>query len=355
MAQPKININFRDAAATVDRRSGQGIVAVILFDETASVQGMNVLTAASEIPAAMSDSNKAYLETIFVGNVTRPSKVYAYVLDDGETAYTDALAELSKYNFDWIVGDPAATNTLATSLATWVRTQRDTYGRVYKAVVPNTAADDYAVVNFTATNIQVGEDTFTTAEYCGRIAGILAGTPLSESTTYAILPEITDVDRLSIEDADDAEEAGELVILFDGMKAKLGRGVTSMTTVGTNSAQLKKIKILQVRDLIDYDLKVLCEDNYIGKVANDYDGKNLLISSILDYFKGLENADILQPGSRCEIDVAAQRAYLVAKGVDVSKMTEQEIKEADTDEKVFLNAFVGILDAIEDITLNIAF
>ena len=355
MAQPKINVNFRATAATVDRRSGQGTVGAILLDATEAVQGLHILSAASEIPASLSADNKAYLADIFTGNVTRPSKVYVYVLDDSATEYTTALAEFAKYDIDWIVGDPACTTGLATALATWVDTQRSTYNRIYKAVVPNYTADSYAVVNFAASGITIGDTTYTAAQYCGRIAGILAGTPLSQSVTYAVLPELDDVTRLSIADADAAEAAGKLVLLYDGVKVKLGRGVTSMTTVGTNSAQMKKIKIVAVRDLIESDLRLLCADNYIGKVANNYDGKVLLISSVLDYFKGLEATGILQAGSTVDIDMAAQRAYLVSKGVDVTKLSDQEIREYDTDEKVFLEAAVTILDAIEDITINIAF
>ena len=40
-------------------------------------------------------------------------------------------------------------------------------------------------------------------------------------------------------------------------------------------------------------------------------------------------------------------------GVDTSKLSEQEIKEANTGDKVFLQASIQILDAIEDINLNI--
>ena len=40
-------------------------------------------------------------------------------------------------------------------------------------------------------------------------------------------------------------------------------------------------------------------------------------------------------------------------GTDTSKMSQQEIKEANTADKVFLEASIKILDAIEDINLNI--
>ena len=63
---------------------------------------------------------------------------------------------------------------------------------------------------------------------------------------------------------------------------------------------------------------------------------------------------ILRTGSEVAIDMEAQEAYLRSVGVDTSEMSEQEIKEADTADKVFLMAKVKILDAIEDITLDFA-
>ena len=47
------------------------------------------------------------------------------------------------------------------------------------------------------------------------------------------------------------------------------------------------------------------------------------------------------------------RDSLQSTGVDTSKLSEQEIKEANTGDKVFLQASIQILDAIEDINLNI--
>ena len=69
---------------------------------------------------------------------------------------------------------------------------------------------------------------------------------------------------------------------------------------------------------------------------------------------GLEQSGILQAGSSSGgIDLAAQEAYLQSVGTDTSKMSQQEIKEANTADKVFLEASIKILDAIEDINLNI--
>mgnify|MGYP000680064882 CR=1 FL=1 len=63
---------------------------------------------------------------------------------------------------------------------------------------------------------------------------------------------------------------------------------------------------------------------------------------------------ILQAGfSTVEIDIDKQRAYLRENGVDVESMSEDEIKKAATGSHVFLKASIHILDAIEDVAIEI--
>ena len=60
----------------------------------------------------------------------------------------------------------------------------------------------------------------------------------------------------------------------------------------------------------------------------------------------------MDPGkNRCQINIEAQKMYLRSIGEDVDAMTEQEIKEANTRDKVFLVSTVRPLDAIEDVQL----
>ena len=62
---------------------------------------------------------------------------------------------------------------------------------------------------------------------------------------------------------------------------------------------------------------------------------------------------LLDKGSECEIDIEAQRLYLIGKGVDVETMSDDEIKTANTGDQVFLKINAKILDAIEDIAIEI--
>ena len=105
-------------------------------------------------------------------------------------------------------------------------------------------------------------------------------------------------------------------------------------------------------DLIYTDIRRTCEDNYIGKFANNYDNKCNLIVSIQAYLEALRNDELLDTNIVTGVDMAAQMNYLKGKGEPVDDMTEQDIKEANTQTFVFLESRFKILNAIEDIQIN---
>ena len=107
-------------------------------------------------------------------------------------------------------------------------------------VLPNVAADTEGVINYTinknvyAETITNDDGTisrvtteYTAEQYCGRIAGLLCGTPLTISATYAPLGELDDCER--VEDMDAAVGKGQFIIFNDGEKIKTSRAVNSFS------------------------------------------------------------------------------------------------------------------------------
>ena len=148
-------------------------------------------------------------------------------------------------------------------------------------------------------------------------------------------------------------DAGKHIVGFDGEKVKTARGVNSLKTLtGDKGASFQKIKIVDAMDMITDDIRMTAEDNYLGKYANSYDNKCLLISAIGSYFDQLIADGVLESAS-VAIDVEANRNYLKGKGVNVEAMSDDDIKKANTGSYVYLKATIKILDAIEDIVLPI--
>ena len=353
MGLPNINITFKSQATESVARSQKGVVALIVKDSKNN--GPLTMSNATQIPTTLGKGNQEYIARAFTGYVNPPRRVLCYVLPSAAENLNDALAWLATQTFDYLAGPPDSTDADCTSVASWVKSRRTNDHAICKAVLPDTAADSEAVVSFAAEGIQAGGQTYTAGQYCSRIAGLLAGTPMTLSCTYAPLPEVSDITRMTREEMDAAVDAGKLILLHDGEKVKVARGVNSLqTTTADKGAAWKKIKLVETMDLIQSDIRMTAQDTYIGRYANSYDNKCLLITAIQGYLTALEQEGILQAdASTVGIDLAAQEAYLQSIGVDTSAMNEQEIKEANTGDKVFLAASVKLLDAIEDIDLTI--
>lgn len=355
MGLPNVTIDFKTAAAASIARSQKGVVGLILRDANAAAQNKAyTIRAVTDIPAELDAGNKAYITRALIGYVNPPKSVLVFVLPGDAEDLTAGLAYFATVEVDYLCGPHDCTETEAAAIALWVKTRR-TEHYIVKAVLPNTASDSEGVVNVTASGAITGSNTLTAAQLCSRIAGLIAGTPMTISCTYAPLPEVSDIDRLSRADMDTAIDAGKFILYHDGEKVKVARGINSLvTTTQDKGAAFKKLKIVEAVDMIQHDIRRTCEDSYIGKYANSYDNKCLLITAIQGYFAGLETAGILDPGkSSVVVDMTAQENYLKAQGTDTAAMSEQEIKEANTGDKVFIACAVKILDAIEDISIGV--
>ena len=353
MGMPSVMITFTELAATAVKRGERGIVALILKD--GNVPETNPVACASneDVPNTLSVANQEQIKLALMGYVNTPKKVLAYVLDDAAEEYTEALDYLKTEKFDYLVVPTVETDGKTADIVSYVKTQRAAK-KLIKAVLPNTVGDHEGICNYATEVVNAGDTKYTTEQYCARIAGIIAGTPLSISCTYAPMNELTDCKRLTKDAMDTAVDTGKLIAWWDGEKVKLGRGVNSLTTLtqGKNT-QFQKIKIVDTMDMIENDIRKTVEDSYIGKYANTYDNKCLLISAIGNYFDQLILDSIIQSYT-IGVDVEANRRYLKGRGKDVDAMSDDEIKTANTGSFVYLTCTLSILDAIEDIVLPIS-
>lgn len=353
MGLPNIEIIFKSLATSAVRRGERGIVAMIIKDTIpAQLNNPIRMTSIADIPSGLSAENKAEIERAFIGYINPPKQVIAYVIAADKSDYTAAQKYLETIKWDYVCV-PSIAEGEVTGFANWVKSCRDTKGLKVKTVLPHCAANHEGIINFDIDDIKVGETTFTAAQYCSRIAGIIAGTPLNMSATYAALPEVDDVPHYTKAELDTMIDAGKLVLVNDGEKIKIGRAVNSLvTTTPEKGEDFKKIKIVDIIDLIYSDIRKTYNDNYVGKMPNDYDNKCLLIVAINAYLEGLEAVNFLDKDkNKVAIDIEAQKLYLKDKGINTDIMKEQDIKTANTGALVMLTGNVKPLDAMEDLKI----
>lgn len=371
LTMPTLTILFQQRAQTAIARSQKGVAALILRDALTAGEGWS-LTSTKQIPDKLGKVNQDAVRRVFKGGVNPPRKVLVYCLGaedelEAETPAAEgaspaepkpgsgaaALKWLGTQKFDYLAGPADLSAAEAAVLKDWIIKKREDDHVIFKAVLPGCAANNEGIVNFTASGIQAGGDVFDAASYCGRVAGLIAGTPMKQSVTYAPLPEVEDIDRLTALEEDEAVGRGELILTHDGEKVKFGRGVNSLTTTTGRSPVWQKIKIVELLDLLQWDLRLAIQDNYIGKYQNTYDNKLLLITAVKLYLQALAKDGLIEEDFVCDIDVEEQDAYLQSVGVATAEMTERQIREANTGTYVFLLLDIRPIDAIEDVKIKI--
>ena len=233
---PSLTIAFQAAAQQAANRSKKGYVGVFVRD--AKAQGVHQLSSAALIPTELGQENQNYIRRAFTGSDRGgPSKVVAVVIATGTedtTALEAGLKSIEGLTLDYLAGPPDATAAELTALEKWVKDRRAAYF-TEKLVEPNAAKapDDMGIIDFAETDgaIAEGAATYTAGQYASRIAGVLAGIPAGMSATYAPLTELTAVTPRSTQEQEAAIKAGKLILIHDGVKAKIARGVNSLTTI----------------------------------------------------------------------------------------------------------------------------
>lgn len=390
---PEVIIDFKTKSVSAIQRSARGIVAMLLKNESTNTSKFYKIVDSTDVPETeLTAHNVDLVKKCLLGT---PAKILLYTLPldsvtipepvEGEepvARITQAtiLKQLRVVKWNYIC-HPTATTQEMTDLSTWVKSQRTTYRKTFKAVVAHEPADNMGVTNLTTDHIRVinpaytdalnlaGGDktqvpdtipqyiTYTAAEYTARIAGILAGLALDRSATYYELPEVVDCD--TYEDIDAAIDNGELCLFdeLDNNGVKIARACNSLHTFTTDVGEdFRYIKIVEAVDMITDDIRDTFKNRYVGKIINDYDHKMLFIGAILVYFRGLKG-NVLDASETAvntvDIDEAAQADYITLHGLDKpADLTVQQIREYNTGTKVYLTGRVTPVNAMEDLKIT---
>ena len=347
MGLPIIDISFKQLAKTAMIRSERGIVALILKDTT---KASLTIFDEGDIPSSLTEANQNLIKDVLKGS---PNKIEVYVLE-AEGEISEALTYFEGIEFN-LMCMPSAETADVTAIKSFIKKMNDVVKYKCDAILANEKADSEAIINYTAKNIVVGGESVTASNHTARMAGLIEGTPLHQSITFSVLDDVEAIENLTKEEADARIDAGELILVREMGKVRVARGVNSLTTLtDVKGNAFQKIKLRKTLNLIHNDLRRVIVEKYIGKVPNNYDNKCILITEIKDYLDELSSEQLIEKINEVGIDLIAQKKWIKDNtNLDVNAMTEQEIKEANTQSNVFLAISLKVVDAMEDIVINV--
>ena len=347
MGLPVIDINFKQLAKTVMVRSQRGIVALILKDTTKA--SLTVFDE-GDIPSNLTEANQNLIKDVLKGS---PNKIELYVLGSSDEI-AEALTYFEGVEFN-LMCMPQAESSDVTAIKAFIKKMNEVVKYKCDVILANEEADSEAIINYTAKDIVVNGETIETSNHTARMAGLIEGTPLHQSITFATLSDVDSVENLTKEEADNRIDAGELILVREMGKVRVARGVNSLTTLtDVKGNAFQKIKLRKTLNLIHNDLRRVIVEKYIGKVPNNYDNKCILITEIKNYLDELATEQLIEKVNTVGIDLIAQKKWLKDNtNLDINNMSEQEIKEANTQSNVFIAISLKVVDAMEDILVSV--
>lgn len=348
MGLPEISIEFKTLSSTAIKRSERGIVAMILKDDT-DEELRYVYTSLDKVDdSKFNEDSKFYIEQAFKEDL---SKLIIERIAD-ENTIDKALQRLSTENFNYLCF-PGGENGDNLKIASFIKEQRKN-NKVFKAVLPNTQGDNEGIINYVSTCTDENGKTYPPEKFVSRIASVLASIPFSMSSTYYELKDIVDT---NIFDNPNGEiDNGKLILIKDDGVVKIGRGVNSLTTVNKDKQEsFKKIRIIEILDMVKDDIYRTMKKEYIGKISNTYDNKMNCIGTINSYLKELQNQEILGDGeNRVDIDLESHKQVLRDRGYSedkISNMNETELRKVNTGSYFYVKGSITPIDSIEDIRI----
>lgn len=347
MGMPDITISFTQLGKSASNRSQRGVIALVLKDTKHSIF---IAQGEEDIPEDLNAANKKLLKLAFIGNVSTPNKIIVYVLGS-DSNLDDALNYFESQEFT-LFCYPGAETADKTKVKAFINKMNTVVKYQTDALMFKEVANNEAIINLTATGVDFNYEAALSSDVMARIAGLIEGTPLHQATTFSVLPDVTKVEVITTEQADARVDAGELILVREMGKVRIGRGVNSLTD--NKGESFKKIKLRKIMNLIHNDIRRVIVEKYIGKIPNSYDNKCVLITEINNYLNELAKEQLIQADYTVNIDLEAHRKYLIDNtNLDVPNMNEQQIKEANTGSNVFLSVTVKLLDSIEDVKIRI--
>ena len=347
MGLPIIDISFKQLAKSAVARSQRGIVALILKD---TAKASLTVFDEGDIPSNLTEANQNLIKDVLKGS---PNKIELYVLGSSDEI-SEALTYFEGVEFN-LMCMPQAESGDTTAIKAFIKKMNDVVKYKCDVILANEKADSEAIINYTAKDIVVNGETIETSNHTARMAGLIEGTPLHQSITFATLSDVDSIENLTKEEADSRIDAGELILVREMGKVRVARGVNSLTTLtDVKGNAFQKIKLRKTLNLIHNDLRRVIVEKYIGKVPNNYDNKCILITEIKNYLDELATEQLIEKVNTVGIDLIAQKKWLKDNtNLDVNVMSEQEIKEANTQSNVFIAISLKVVDAMEDIVVSV--
>lgn len=216
---------------------------------------------------------------------------------------------------------------------------RDEQGRKVQAVIPYNEEYDpnHEGVIVVANGVQLNDGTeYSMSIMAGWFAGATAAAAANESLTYKTVPGAVDtLPRLKESAQIAAVEAGQLVFDASRNSVRVLVDINSLHSFGKEKGrEFSKNRVLRVLDAIANNTRETWEDNFIGQVTNDADGRDLFKANRAEYLASLQAQGAIENFSTDDITVTLG-------STKESVVTTINVQPTDAMEKLYMTVYVN--------------
>lgn len=371
MGMPEIIINFREAQGTFLYRLTRGIVCYLHFSATATTPEMYTIKYKTDTETILEEATDTATLTPQVKRMFDLGASKVLVVVSKDFASVEDWLYLQRFNYLTV----ACNGTEDENILEWCEGIEFRAGRKFMLIWDSTKKISTVGVNNDL-------NRFVVSTYPAASTGIPFGTPmdcaaviagtgsLERSATFYVLAyndELTD-EQLALypgawtDTADEKINGGQMCIVNDGEKIKIGRAVTAFYHADTDTPSndttersFSKVRAVDIMNMIEDDIRDNYDEQYVGKVLNSYANKMGFVSLCnAEYLAGLLGTALDPDGvNAVDIDEEEQIAYIQREGIqNPDDMTEMEIRKYNTGSKLYLAGQLRILDTMEDLNLN---
>lgn len=246
--------------------------------------------------------------------------------------YMTYFSKIQVFDFN-TMALPISDEAIKAAGASFIKRMRDEEGKKCQLVVAGYSADSEAVISVKNGVILSDGTTISAEQATAWVAAASAAAGVATSLTYKKYDGAIDVtQRFVNSEIISALQKGEFLFTEKRGEAVIEQDINSLSTFTTEKGQdFSKNRVLRVLDDIANNSKKTFEDNYIGKVNNDQDGRELFKANRITYFDSLQAAGAI--------------ANFAADDITV--------EPGEAKDSILLNVAVQPIDAMEKLYMTI--
>ncbi|MFS1193752.1 phage tail sheath family protein [Enterococcus lactis] len=223
--------------------------------------------------------------------------------------YMTYFSKIQVFDFN-TMALPVSDEAIKTAGAAFIKRMRDEEGKKSQLVLAGYNADHEAVINVKNGVILANGTQLSAEQATAWVAGAAASAGVATSLTYKKYDGAVDVtQRFLNSEIIEALQKGEFLFTEKRGEAVIEQDINSLHTFTSDKGQdFSKNRVLRVLDDIANNTKKTFEDNFIGKVNNDQDGREMFKANRITYFDSLQAAGAITNFAADDVEVVAGEA-----------------------------------------------